>query len=609
MMPKKKSIKSPTPNFASPSLHSSPSPEIAPFILAATFADKSCPTSQLRNHSRSSKNMKSKYAKILEIESDGDELSHFSHQETQKPMHQVLEKVVVPRQSGTSRTSTLSSDRDHSSEYETPSTSVAATPAETLVNNEYSKRWLSKSMIQTMPPQIYDQFTRGKRKRPQNGAGGSDVCMAEVLQQGGHEAEQSATPHSKRCKRCLVQDPEDDAPLSGSTAETSPTILECTTANAHHHSAQMHPSIDRDSDDETINLLESHVLNSKKAISGVRTLLPNRAARSITRQSLQSRTMPQVFETDDSDLSEVSPLDFDMDSDSFDISEESDEDGGDVLNISNSIVTASPTTAGMLVESSMDTTITRRRGRATTSRNNNSNRVRLRLRGVEDRVSHRVLYIHFVFESNLPQAARERAKLELSHPEIRTMWETLKKVPRITPAQAQQPDTITRKLKSFQLEGLDWMTKQEQSQWKGGLLGDEMGMGKTIQAVSLIMSDYPANDPSLVVVPPVALMQWQNEILEYTNGKLKVLVYHNTNPKIKNLSVKDLKTYDVIMISYAGLESIHRKESKGWKRDDGLVKENSKIHAITYHRLILDEAHNIKSRNTGGRLPIDELAF
>lgn len=56
------------------------------------------------------------------------------------------------------------------------------------------------------------------------------------------------------------------------------------------------------------------------------------------------------------------------------------------------------------------------------------------------------------------------------------------------------------------------MTRQEGSQYKGGLLGDEMGMGKTIQAVSLLMSDYPVGQPSLVVVPPVALMQWQSEI-------------------------------------------------------------------------------------------------
>lgn len=179
------------------------------------------------------------------------------------------------------------------------------------------------------------------------------------------------------------------------------------------------------------------------------------------------------------------------------------------------------------------------------------------------------------------------------------MWETLKSIPILRPGQATQPKTITRKLKSFQLEGLSWMIEQEKSQWKGGLLGDEMGMGKTIQAVSLIMSDYPAANPTLVVVPPVALMQWQNEIKEYTDGKLKVLVYHNTNPKIKTMTMKELKSYDVIMISYSGLESIFRKESKGWKRDDGLVKETSKIHAIKYHRLILDEAHNIKTRTTG----------
>ena len=179
------------------------------------------------------------------------------------------------------------------------------------------------------------------------------------------------------------------------------------------------------------------------------------------------------------------------------------------------------------------------------------------------------------------------------------MWTTLKDIPLIIPAPAAQPQAITRQLKSFQLEGLDWMTKQEKTQWKGGLLGDEMGMGKTIQAVSLIMSDYPAKTPTLVVVPPVALMQWQNEIKEYTDGKLKVLVYHNTNPKVKTLKKKDLQTYDVIMISYSGLESIYRKESKGWKRDDGIVKEDSLIHAIKYHRLILDEAHNIKSRTAG----------
>lgn len=197
------------------------------------------------------------------------------------------------------------------------------------------------------------------------------------------------------------------------------------------------------------------------------------------------------------------------------------------------------------------------------------------------------------------RAWRERRKLEKQHPFIITMWDDLKATPPITPVLAEQPTGISRKLKSFQLEGLNWMMQQEKTQYRGGLLGDEMGMGKTIQAVSLMMSDYPAGKPSLVVVPPVALMQWQSEIKDYTDGKLKVLVYHNSNTKVKHLKKGDLESYDVIMISYSGLESIYRKEWKGWTRGDGIVKEDSVIHSIHYHRLILDEAHSIKQRTTG----------
>ena len=90
------------------------------------------------------------------------------------------------------------------------------------------------------------------------------------------------------------------------------------------------------------------------------------------------------------------------------------------------------------------------------------------------------------------------------------MWEDLKNTAIIPTQRALQPVHITRTLKPFQLEGLNWMVKQEKTKFNGGLLGDEMGMGKTIQAVSLIMSDYPAKLPSLVLVPPVALMQWQS---------------------------------------------------------------------------------------------------
>ncbi|KAF2128665.1 helicase SWR1 [Dothidotthia symphoricarpi CBS 119687] len=195
--------------------------------------------------------------------------------------------------------------------------------------------------------------------------------------------------------------------------------------------------------------------------------------------------------------------------------------------------------------------------------------------------------------------AMNRERAEQQHPKLRSMWDDLQKIPTLEVQRAEQPESISRRLKPFQLEGLSWMIRQEQTHYKGGLLGDEMGMGKTIQAVSLIMSDYPAKSPTLVCVPPVALMQWSNEIREYTDNKLKVLVYHGTNAKCKKMSIKELKSYDVIMVSYNSLESLYRKETKGWSRGEDIIKESSPLHAITYHRLILDEAHSIKSRNTG----------
>jgi DNA repair protein RAD16 len=178
------------------------------------------------------------------------------------------------------------------------------------------------------------------------------------------------------------------------------------------------------------------------------------------------------------------------------------------------------------------------------------------------------------------------------------MWDDLEKMPVLKAGKAPQPEQISRQLKPFQLEGLAWMIAMEKLEWKGGLLGDEMGLGKTIQAVSLIMSDYPAKQPTLVLVPPVALMQWQSEIKSYTDGTLKTFVFHGTNQKAKGITVKELKKYDVIMMSYNSLESMYRKQEKGFKRKNGIHLESSVIHDIHFHRIILDEAHCIKTRTT-----------
>jgi len=123
-----------------------------------------------------------------------------------------------------------------------------------------------------------------------------------------------------------------------------------------------------------------------------------------------------------------------------------------------------------------------------------------------------------------------------------------------------------------------------------------MGMGKTIQTISLILSDHDPAHPkcTLVLAPTVAIVQWRNEIAKFTEG-FKVLVYHGTN---RAEHASELEQYDVVLTSYAVMESTFRREHKGFQRKGKLMKEDSIIHKVKWHRVILDEAHNIKDRQS-----------
>lgn len=53
-------------------------------------------------------------------------------------------------------------------------------------------------------------------------------------------------------------------------------------------------------------------------------------------------------------------------------------------------------------------------------------------------------------------------------------WDKLAATPSRVPEMAIQPAGFSMKLLPFQREGLNWMMKQEEGPWKGGMLADEM---------------------------------------------------------------------------------------------------------------------------------------
>ncbi|KAL9090151.1 MAG: hypothetical protein Q9165_005431 [Trypethelium subeluteriae] len=495
-------------------------------------------------------------------------------------MNHEFVKPAPKRKSGNS-TSSLSSlepsTRDSSADYETPETSAVGTPV-AFMSAKGKGRASSEVTI--------TRVNKGKRKaleimdsEEENEAMAEtrtahDAALARRLQE-----EEYQEPERKRTKRTVASIHREDLESINDSDDNLESLDDVHIPDSEVSDDDDFPLANRKrgrpsaSNQQKPRAGPSNASKARPSSSKATAVTPgrsSRAASSSARKAISSFRTSVVHDTDESASSEAAVSD-DLSSlpyslDSADDSEERSDDEP---------IQPQPASAG-------DVSTT---NRAIQSRIRN----RRRQRAAEN----------ILLGTMSRRAMRERKKLEQAHPGILTMWDELEKSDKIETKQAKQPECISRKLKSFQLEGLNWMMQQETTNYRGGLLGDEMGMGKTIQAVSLIMSDYPAPKPTLVVVPPVALMQWSNEIKDYTDGKLKVIVFHGQNSKVKGMSVKELQKHDVIMISYNSLESLYRKETKGWTRGDDIIKEDSPIHAIDFHRLILDEAHSIKQRTTG----------
>lgn len=189
------------------------------------------------------------------------------------------------------------------------------------------------------------------------------------------------------------------------------------------------------------------------------------------------------------------------------------------------------------------------------------------------------------------------ASLFANHPYLQTIFQEMEREVVIQPLAIPQPEGMTIELLPFQKEGLHWLIEQERTRYKGGILADEMGMGKTIQTIALFMSDKKEERiaPNLVLAPAVALLQWKNEIEAHSGGKLSSLVFHGKGTKT---SLEEILKYDVVLTTYSLLESVFRKQEYGFKRKNGVVKEKSIVHGIEWHRIVLDEAHSVKQRHS-----------
>ena len=127
----------------------------------------------------------------------------------------------------------------------------------------------------------------------------------------------------------------------------------------------------------------------------------------------------------------------------------------------------------------------------------------------------------------------------------------------------------------YQVIGIEWLTSQKKLGLKGAILGDVMGLGKTLQAIGFITKNV--NDGlqnNLVICPATLIENWKKEIQKFS-PKLKVLTHFG---QYRTGIPSGLINHDIVVTSY-----------------DALVADHAIIRAINWNIVILDEAQQIKN--------------
>ncbi|KZT50107.1 hypothetical protein CALCODRAFT_220894 [Calocera cornea HHB12733] len=158
---------------------------------------------------------------------------------------------------------------------------------------------------------------------------------------------------------------------------------------------------------------------------------------------------------------------------------------------------------------------------------------------------------------------------------------------------------MTCALRPHQYEALAFMERMEVcTPHQGGIIGDEMGVGKTVTMIawmSLRKGDRRPGEPGTLIVAPAGLLdQWATEIRKKTAGNLTALVWHG---KVKTtFGPSKLKEYDVVLASYDEV-------SISWAK-----KKDRPLFDLLWQRIVLDEAQAISkytSRRTRAVLSLD----
>jgi len=131
-------------------------------------------------------------------------------------------------------------------------------------------------------------------------------------------------------------------------------------------------------------------------------------------------------------------------------------------------------------------------------------------------------------------------------------------------------------------------------QVRGGIVADEMGLGKTIMMIGLILANFQKR--TLIVLPVALLKQWEQQILKNTGHQ--ALVFYGAEKK--TITQQMLENAPVVITTYGHMvrRSFAAITHKDVSKSTHAHARENRLYGLKWSRVIFDEAHHLKGRNT-----------
>jgi SNF2 family DNA or RNA helicase len=172
--------------------------------------------------------------------------------------------------------------------------------------------------------------------------------------------------------------------------------------------------------------------------------------------------------------------------------------------------------------------------------------------------------------------------LEVEFDRTQTLAEMIAKLHDKTQLEAiADPTQFHGTLREYQKRGVSWLSYLEQL-GLNGCLADDMGLGKTVQVIARLVQEQEQSkaplQPTLLIAPTSVVGNWRKEIEKFA-PHLRSIVHHGTERAKTVAEFQAIASENnIILTSFT------------------LIRKDLKLmESVDWHRLILDEAQNIKN--------------